>query len=160
MRLPLGLPGREVRGVPVSYELPPSEADLAAVTTFVQQLVDRGLMKATSVEVETIQRLMRGHRVHQRNTAERLAYLRETGIGYFTDEILCAAKLLAETFVGDERRAALREARLHLGSHEHDVPKHVRLAGTCDRGDLLARVVLGEREALDFVAAADARSDR
>jgi hypothetical protein len=111
----------------MAFELPPTEADLRSVTAFADQVVARGLMSATSVEIETIRRLVRGQRVHERNSSSRLAYLRESGLGYFTDEILSSARAIAEEIAADPKAAA-------------------------ERGLLLARVVLGDRAALDAFA--------
>ena len=107
----------------MSLELPPTESDLCVVLAFVDQIVARGLMASSSVEVETIRRLVRGQRVHVRNTSERLAYLKRSGLGYFTDEILASARQISEEIVSDPE-------------------------ATSDRGLLLARVVLGDRAAL------------
>jgi len=110
--------------VTVAFELPPKDADLDAVTAFVDQVVARGLMAGSSVQIETIRQLVRGQRIHAKNSAERLEYLRRSGLGYFTDEILSSARTIAEEILGDSQT-------------------------TTERERLLARIVLGDRAALE-----------
>jgi hypothetical protein len=139
----------------VSYQVPLTDADLSIVTSFADQIVARGLMGSSSVEIETIRRLVRDYRTHQRNTEGRLSYMRETGIGYFTDEILASAKLIAEAIVGDALCAELHEQRRKtLLDRSLARQGGLRLMASNGQGHWLARVILGDRAALDLVAAA------
>lgn len=137
----------------MSYQTPLTADDLSVVTAFVDQVVARGLMAASSAEVEIIRRLVRDTCTHQRNTEGRLAYLRDAGIGYFTDEILAAAKLLSEEIVGAELRDELREQRRRAGIDPRPAgaTAGLGLAGIAGQGNMLARVILGDRWALDLI---------
>jgi len=45
----------------IPLQRPLTDADLHAVSTFVDQVVARGLMKASSVEIQTIRELVRSY---------------------------------------------------------------------------------------------------
>ena len=65
-------------------KFPLTDAELASVEAFADQVVARGLMASSSVEIETLRRLVRDQRGHQQRVADLGARTQEALRGWFT----------------------------------------------------------------------------